>query len=331
MNEMNINEELSVIVIPDTVLLHETTMNLKIGKKIGGEIYNRVVNDDGYGIVLASKEDSRGIYAESDFYKVGTLVKIVNAREQKDFYQLRVEIMERVKIKDFIPEGRNYRATYELKPDINDLDEENQKETLKHIRYLVAEISQNFKGSKPYVDKVNHMDDLTQAIAYIFPHMRLSLEEKQNLLEIRSLADKSLKFLDILIEQKDSIKFQMEMAAKFNEEINKKHRENLLKEQLRAIQDELSESEGTSPKKDYRELIEAANMPEEVKEVALEEVNKLDRQGPHSSEENVIRNYLDLLVSLPWGESEIKDIDIEAARKILNDEHYGLDKVKDRI
>jgi ATP-dependent Lon protease len=105
----------------------------------------------------------------------------------------------------------------------------------------------------------------------------------------------------------------------------------MLKEQLKAIQEELNDTEGTGSKKDYRELIEGANMPEEVKEVALEEVLKLERQGPHSSEENVIRNYLDLLTTLPWGKSKIKDIDIGAARKLLDDEHYGLEKVKDRI
>ena len=123
----------------------------------------------------------------------------------------------------------------------------------------------------------------------------------------------------------------MEMAAKFNEEMNKNHRANMLKEQLKAIQEELNDTEGTGVKKDYRELIEEANMPDEVKEVALEEVLKLERQGPHSSEENVIRNYLDLLTTLPWGKSELKDIDIGAARKLLDDEHYGLEKVKDRI
>ena len=123
----------------------------------------------------------------------------------------------------------------------------------------------------------------------------------------------------------------MEMAAKFNEEMNKNHRANMLKEQLKAIQEELDDAEGTGSKKDYRELIEEADMPDEVREVAMEEVQKLERQGPHSSEENVIRNYLDLLTTLPWGKSEIKDIDIGAARKLLDDEHYGLEKVKDRI
>ena len=72
-------------------------------------------------------------------------------------------------------------------------------------------------------------------------------------------------------------------------------------------------------------------MPEDVKEVTLNEVDKLDRQGPHSSEENIIRNYLDLITSLPWSQSQIKDINIRSAREILNDQHYGLDKVKDRI
>lgn len=332
MNEMNLNQELSVLVIPDTVLLHKTNMNLKIGKKIGSEIYNQVAQDNFYGIALAVKESNpRGIYTQEDFYQVGTLVKIVNAKEMRDFYHLKVEIIERVEIEELNIKGRTYRATYTLSPDMDDLDEENKQDTIKHIRYLVSELSENYKGSEVYVDKINHLETLTEIIAYVYPYMRLSLPEKQELLEIRSLREKSLRFLDILIEQKESIKFQMEMAAKLNDEMNKKHRENMLKEQLKAIQDELSESEGSPAKKDYRELIESSGMSPEVKEIALEEVAKLERQGPHSSEENVIRNYLDLLVSLPWGDSEIKDIDIEAARALLNEQHYGLDKVKDRI
>ncbi len=332
MRDMNVNKELSVLVIPDTVLLPEINMNLKIGKKTGSEIDKRVKNDDFYGIALAVKElDTMGSYVESDFYKIGTLIKIRNVKEHKDFYQLNVEIIERLEIEKLIPDGRNYRATYRLIPEVVDLDQENQEEIVKHIRFLVSEISQNFKGAKTYIDKVNQLNGLKKIIAYVFPYMRLSVEEKQDLLEMSSLREKSLKFLDILIEQKEIIKFQMEMAAKFNEEMNKKHRENMLKEQLKAIQDELNESEGKHGKKDYRELIEASQMPEEVEEVALDELSKLERQGPHSSEENVIRNYLDLLVNLPWGDSEIKDIDIEAARNVLNEQHYGLDKVKDRI
>lgn len=333
MNQMDVNQELSVIVIPDTVYLHGTDINLKINKKIGREIYDRLSQDDFYGIALGVKEDNlRGLYVESDFYEVGTLIKVEAAKEMKDFLQLKLQIMERVEVKELIPDNGNYRATYQLTPDIDDLEAEDKEEILDHIRYLVKEISENFKGSKSYMDRVQQLDDITQVTGYIFPYIRLSKAEKQEFLEILSLKQKSLKFLDILIDQKESIQFQMEIAAKFNEEMNKKHRETMLKEQLKAIQDELNETEGKSGgKKDYRELIEEAHMPDDVKEVAMEEVKKLERQGPHSSEENVIRNYLDLLVDLPWSKSEIKDIDIEAAREILDQQHYGLDKVKDRI
>ncbi len=329
---MNTNKELSVLVIPNTVYLNKTDITLKISKKAGSEFYKRVAKDDFYGIALAVKEGStEGLYEEDDFYRVGTLIKIENAKAMRDFYQIKMEIIERVEVEELIPEGANYRATYRLIPDIMDLEPENEKDIIKHIKYLVSEISENFKGSKTYVEQINKLDDINKIIAHIFPYMRISLEEKQALLEIRSLKEKSLKFLDILIEQKEAIKFQMEMAAKFNEEMSKRNRENMLKEQLRAIQEELDDVEGGSGKKDYKQLIEEADMPEDVKEVALEELAKLERQGPHSSEENVIRNYLDLLVALPWGKSEIKDIDIEAARKLLNEQHYGLEKVKDRI
>ncbi len=329
---MNINKELSVIVIPDKVLIHETKLTLKIGKKVGSEIYKRVAKDNFYAIALAVKEDNiEGLYHESDLYNVGTLIKIDSVKAMRDFYQIMVEIVERVEIEELTPDGVTYTATYRLTPDIIDIDDTAQKEIIAHIKDLVSEISRNFKGSKSYVEQVNNLNDITKVIGYVYPYMRLSIEEQQELLEIRSLKEKSLKFLDILIEQKESIKFQMEMAAKFNEEMNKNHRANMLKEQLKAIQEELNDTEGTSGKKDYRELIEEANMPEEVKEVALEEVLKLERQGPHSSEESVIRTYLDLLTTLPWGKSQIKDIDIGAARKLLDEEHYGLEKVKDCI
>ncbi len=332
MKETNINQELSVIVIPHTVYLQKTDINLKINKEIGREFYNRLSEDDFYGIILAVKEDHvEGLYIESDFHKIGTLIKVEKAREMKDLYHMKIQILERVEIKELIQDKGNFKATYQTIPDINDLTQEEEQEILGHIRHLVREISENFKGAQAYVEKVNHMDDITHIIAYLFPYMRISPSEKQELLEITSLKEKSLKFLDILIEQKASIQFQMEIAAKFNDEMNKKHRETMLKEQLKAIQEELNESEGKSGKKDYRELIEEANMPEDVNEVALQEVDKLERQGSHSSEENVIRNYLDLLVDLPWKESQIKDIDIEEARKVLDQQHYGLDKVKDRI
>ncbi len=332
MNDINVNKKLSVLVIPDKVLIQGTKMTLKIGKKVGGELYQKIANDDFQAISVAVKEDNlEGLYSESDLYNVGTLIRIENIKPMKDFYQIMVHVEERVEIEDVTPDGPGFKATYRVVPDIIDLDEENQQEIVEHIKDMVSEMSQNFKGSQTYIEQINKLNDLGQIMGYVYPYLRISIDEQQELLEIRSLKDKSLRFIDILIEQKESINFQMELAAKFNNEMNRTHRENMLKEQLKAIQEELNDSQGGSGKKDYRELIEESEMPEEVKEVAFEEVDKLERQGPHSSEENVIRSYLDLLTTLPWGKGEIKDVDIKSARKLLNEEHYGLEKVKDRI
>ncbi len=98
MKEMNLNKELPVVIIPDTILLPENNMKLKIGKTTGSEIYSRVAKDDFYGIALAVKEpNSNGLYIESDFYQIGTLIKIENIKEMRDFYQLSVKIIERGK------------------------------------------------------------------------------------------------------------------------------------------------------------------------------------------------------------------------------------------
>ncbi len=333
MKGLNVNKELPIVTIPDTVLFHGSDMTIKINKEIGNQFYNRIVQDDFYGIALAVKEDDDGVYREEDFYRIGTLIKIKDTKVLKDGYQFDIDVIERVEVEEFTPDNTNFRAIYNFIPDIIDLDQRNQREMINYIRALVSEISQNFSGSEAYVEYINQLDDITKIIAYILPYMNLSFQEKQGFLEIRSLRRRSLKFLDILIEQKESIKFQMEMAAKFNNHVNKNYRENMLRQQLKAIQEELNESDGSTSrkKKDYKALIEEANMPDEVKEVALDELEKLSRQGPNSSEGNVIRNYLDLLTSLPWGDSKIKDVDIEAARKLLNEQHYGLQKVKDRI
>lgn len=334
MRELNVNKELTLIVIPNTVLLPGRTVAIKTSKELGDRFYNRVVKDDNYGVVLALKSNKNfESYEADDFYLVGSLVRVEDVKVLKDGYTFTIDVIERVLAEEFIKAGDDYRVTYNLIPDVIDLDERNQSEMKKYMNSLVAEISENFVGSEAYVEHMNKLDDIATIIAYLFPFMNLSLQEKQGFLEIRSLRKKSLRFLDILIEQREAIKFQVEMAEKLSNKVNKNYREQMLRQQLKAIQEELNEAEGSKDKKkkDYRELIEAANMPEDVKEVALDEVDKLERQGTNSSETNVIRNYLDLLINLPWGQSEIKDIDVVAARELLNKQHYGLDKVKDRI
>ena len=181
--------------------------------------------------------------------------------------------------------------------------------------------------------KVDDKKDLNTLIGYLTQFMPLSNEEKYDLIETQSLKERSLKFMDYLLKQKETLKLQFEMAEKFTEKANKSYRESVLREQLKAIQSELNEgkSEGSKKDKDYLNKIEEAQMPDEIKEAALEELEKLESQSPNSSDYNVIRNYLELLVKLPWKKTEPKVINLGEARRILDEQHYGLEKVKDRI
>lgn len=336
MRELNSIKELPIVVIPHLVMFQGEDIKVKLSGEINNEFYERVEQVDFYAIALTMKENiSKVIDGEvsekNNLYTVGALIKIRDRKVLKDSYEYSIDFIERVEIESFIEDGANFRATYNLIPDIVDIDENNQKQILEAIKDLTSEISKNFRGSDTYVEYIKKIDNVAGVIAYLIPYLNLSSEDRQAFLEIRSLKKRSLKFLELLIEHKKSIEFQVEMASKFDEDNNKNHREAMLRKQLEVIQQELNQSAGPSKKKGYKELIEAASMPEDVKEAALGELSKLERQSPNSSESNVIQNYLDLLTKLPWGKSEIKDIDIKASRKILDEQHYGLEKVKERI
>lgn len=334
MKELDINKDLPVVHIPNLVLFHGGEITVNLSKRFNEEYYEKIKEENFYAIALTLKSNKdEEAYVEDDLYKVGTLIRIKDRKEISDSYEYNIDVLDRVKVEAFIVDGSYFRATYNLEPDIMDLDEKSNKEMLDYIKNLAAEISKNFRGTEPYVEYVRSIDNITSIIASLVLYVNLPLEEKQEFLEIRSLKKRSLRFLDLLIEHKESIEFQMEIATRFSEDINKNHRENMLRRQLEAIKEELNESDKVrgKKKKGYSELIENANMPKDIKEVALDELNKLERQGLNISEGSVIQNYLDVLTTLPWGESDVKDIDIKGARDLLNQQHYGLEKVKNRI
>jgi len=333
MKDNQVKDELVIITMPGQVLFKGIKSTIKIKKSLGEKIYFRIKQDDNYAIVLLLKEGGNfETYQEKDLYTIGSLVKIEQIVDSKITYDINVEVLDRVEVKNISKEQDYYIGKYEMAPDIEDLDKNTQNQMLEYVKALTTEISGKFIGSESYIQYIQSMKDLEQLISYLMQFINISSFEKQELLEIRSRKKKSLKFLDILIKQKENIEFQMEMNAKLTGEVNKQYREKMLREQLKAIQEELNEGkQSESKKKDYLQLINESKMPEDVKEIAREEYEKLQNQSPISVEINVIRNYLDLLTSLPWGKSSVKEVDIKEAKNILEKDHYGLDKVKERI
>lgn len=328
-----------VIPISDTVILPGVTSILRLPGLDEEEIEN-LKREDNTNIALPVKQNfGHSQLSEEDFYRIGISFKVEEAEQTEKGWRVKIKAQERVEVNSMRIEYGSIYADYDFSPDEIDLNEKSREEMLSYIKNFTREFgekytrSEQYRGADQYLKVFEELKDLNSLIVYISQFMPLSNGEKYELLETQSLKERSLKFMDYLVKLKETVELQFQMAERFSEKANKHYRESVLREQLKAIQEELNEGkeEGAKKDKDYLSKIEEARMPIDIKNAALEELDKLKTQGPNSSEYNVIRNYLDLLVQLPWKKSEAKPVNIGEARRILDEQHYGLDKVKDRI
>lgn len=325
------NNEKMVLPVADSILLTGVSQTVKLNS-LGDEELEYLQSDGSICIALPLKQGyNPSSVTGVDFYDLGVLFTVENITKTEIGYQISLKAFERVEIKEITIKNGTIWAQYEIASDIIDLTEIDEEKMLDHLKRVIKEAGVYIKGSESFIRLIDAIQEVNKLIVYVSHYLKLSTEEKYELLEIQSLKERCLRFLDHLLKHKESIKLQVELAEKLSERSNKNHRESVLKEHLKLIQDELNEGKNGSNKKDYRKKIEEANMPEEIEAIALEELSKLESQSPSSSDYNVIRNYLELLVQLPWKASESKPIDINKARDILDKQHYGLEKVKERI
>ena len=322
-----------ILPLEDTVLFPGTGTRLLVDRATGSFFQARYSEgeDTAVGLTLQAGHKLSNLSSES-FFSIGNLIKINAFRKAEKGYVLDIETLVKVKSLEISSENDRFVTSYQQIEDEDDLDDKNEQEIIEYVKTIIQELGKNFQGAEPFIKPLLEMNSIERIMAGVVPVIPVTTAEKQELMEIPSVKERSLRFIDLLLKQKDSIRLQIEMAKKFSERTNKTYRENLLREQMRAIQEELGETKGGKPgKKDYRAQIEESDMPEDVRSVALEELAKLDGMGQGNPESTVVRNYLDLLIALPWETKTIAEIDIEKARGVLEEHHFGLDKVKERI
>jgi ATP-dependent Lon protease len=328
------NKEKIVIPLFEIVIYPSSRTKFLVDKAIGEILLNEIKNSEcayGLGLTVKSGTKNTEISVET-LYKTGNLLRVTFVQPADEGYLVIAKAIEKVEILSLTEKEGIFSATYKPANDIPDLDEEFQTELLANIKKTIREVSARFQGSDQFTKPIDKMESIDQIIGFVMPYIPIKAEEKQNLLEIASVRERYLTFLHILTKQRENINIQIEMAKKVTDKINKSNREAMLREQLKIIQEELNGGDGTgSGESSYRERIENSKMPPEVKKKALEELKKLEMGGNHNPESSYIRNYLDLMLDLPWVTEEKKSIDIEEARRVLESNHNGLEKVKERI
>jgi len=328
------NREKLVVPLFGIVVYPKSRTKLMADKVTGEILLNEMKNAESVSAIgLTVKSGTKASdLSEDSLYKIGNLLKITFIQPADDGYLVVAKAIQRVEAVSIYRRDGLFYATYSPVYDVPDFDEDTEAEVMASIKETIYEISKKFQGSEQFTRPIEKMESIDQIIGFVMPYIPVKLAEKQRLLELASVRERYLLFLHILTKHKENVNFQIEMAKKVTDRISKSNREAMLREQLNIIQEELNEGDDSaSGDAAYRERIENSKMPDEVKKKALSELKKLETGGNHNPEVNIIRNYLDLLLDLPWVTEEKKSIDIAEARRVLESNHYGLEKVKERI
>jgi ATP-dependent Lon protease len=333
--ENNTENESIIIRLSEIVVYPESNTKFLADRNAGEILLSKMENEQEatYAVGLTLKEDSKLTeMREDDLYRIGNLLEIESVTPAREGYLISAKSAGRVEVASLYQKEEMFYATYEELPDIADLDENMREFVLRDIKRTIKNIGENFQHSEHFLKPIDDMESIDQIMGYVTPYLPVDIEEKQALLETLSIRERYLKFFYILVKQKENIQLQMELARKVGEKMNKTHREAMLREQIKVIKEELNETDDPiSGEGGYQERIDNSDMPEEIHKKAISEIRKLESAGPQSPEANIIRNYLDLLLDLPWTSGEKKDIDINEARKVLENNHNGLEKVEERI
>jgi len=326
-------KDLPLVPLRETVVFPKVVQPLGVGREKSVAAINAAMNEEKHYILVAAQRDAEvDDVTPEQIHGVGTVVEIVRLLRIPDgSAQIIVQGLQRVRITGFTEESRYFRATFEALGE--ELGEAVEREALlRNVKGLFGEYVENGGSILPEVAMTaKNSEDPAHFADLLGSSQDLTLEQRQQLLEMVAVADR-LRFLSVFLTKQNEI---LEMKAKIQNDVqstlDRSQREYILREQMKAIQKELGEDDGSSEMNELREKVEAAGMPAEVKEKALKEIGRLEKIPQASPEQGVIRTYVDWLIAVPWKLAPDDDWDIAEAARVLDEDHYGLPKVKDRI
>ena len=321
-----------VLPLRDIVVYPKMIVPLFVGREKSIRALQEVVDQDQNIILLTQKEAAIEDPTENDVYHVGTVGTVLQMLKLPDgTVKVLIEGMERVKISKFIDNPDYMEVEAEILSDAED----NSTELEALVRAVLSQFEEYVKLSKKtppeVLVSVNQIEDNSKLADTIASHLALKIADKQALLEGRTLKERFEKILGFMDAEITLLEVENKIKTRVKKQMEKSQKEYYLNEQMKAIQKELGDNDEEGEISDYMAKIEKAKLSKEAKEKALAEVKKLKNMSGMSSEATVIRNYLDWLLDIPWKKRSKVNKDISKAMEVLEKDHYGLEKVKERI
>jgi ATP-dependent Lon protease len=331
---IEVPEIISILPLRNSVLFPGSIIPIDVGRKKSVKLVEEAISKERPVIGIVTQRDARTEEpGPADLYMVGCAARILKViKLAKDNFSVILQGVSRIRLLEIGGQDPFMTARVQALPDSPATDVEldalvmNVKDVAKRVIKLMPELP---KEASALVDSVVEAGQLSDVI---ISHLDVQVDEKQDVLETFDLKARLRKVLNFLSRQHEVLKVREKINSQVQEEMGRNQREYVLRQQLKAIKEELGEIDETGGDlDDFREKVVASKMPAETEKVALKQLERLKVMQPSSAEYTVTRTYLEWLVELPWSISTDDKLDIQEARNILNTDHYDLEKVKKRI
>ena len=306
--------------------------SLEVGLPRSVELVEDILEDDRLLVLSGMTDPTVREPGPDGVYEVGVLAQVDRAlRTEEDVYKVVVLGLVRVRVMEWTAEEPYLKARVDLYPEEIGDDREIEalrRELLEAARKMVVYFPQVPEGVIEVLDQIKDPALLTYMLA---ANIQLEMDQAQQVLEAGNLERQMRTLLTVMQRELEVLEVGQKIREDAQSELEKKQREYILREQLKAIRKELGEDDEESDFEMYRRKIEEVGMPDEAREEAERELERLEQVNPQSAEAGVIRSYLDWMTDLPWSELTEDNLNLGHAGQVLDEDHYGLEKVKDRI
>ena len=328
-------KEIIVPLLPLRGLLVYPTMvlHLDVGRDKSVQALEKAMVDNHLIFLTTQQDISLDEPGEEDLYPIGTLTKVKQMLKLPNgTIRVLVEGLNRAEVSTFYDYETYYGVKIKIYEDSDEKDAEHQALMRTLLDYFEQYIKMSKKISNETFSSTADIEEPGRLADIIASHLPLKPKDKQEILETMDVKDRLSKVIEMIHNEKEVLHLEKKIGQRVKRSMERTQKEYYLREQMKAIQKELGDKEGkTGEVALLTEKIEAAGMPEHIQTAALKELNRYEKVPATSAESSVIRNYIEWLISIPWSNSTKDDLNIHKAEKILNKEHYGLDKVKERV
>ncbi|NIZ02090.1 endopeptidase La [Thalassospira lucentensis] len=333
MVELARGEIYPVLPLRDIVVFPHMIVPLFVGREKSVRALEDVMREDKQILLVTQKDAGLDDPSVNDLYDVGTVATVLQLLKLPDgTVKVLVEGGKRAEISGYVDNTEFFQAHAAVREDTDEDDSELEALARSVVTQFEQYIKLNKKIPPEVLVSVNQIEEPAKLADTVASHLSLKISEKQELLETALVGDRLERIFGFMESEIGVLQVEKKIRNRVKRQMEKTQREYYLNEQLKAIQKELGEGEdGKDEASELEEKLNKAKMPKEAKEKAQAELKKLRNMSPMSAEATVVRNYLDWMVSIPWNKRSRVSHDLKKAKKVLDKEHFGLEKVKERI